>query len=216
MDLHDEKKNGIRGFVDRILTNSIEEKQNPNGFCFSASFAISIYLNSEEIDNVIEGGKVNGLDHYWLSLVGYDDFIVDTTVKQFAGSDKLDLVYIGKKLNPNLPIKYRSEFVSFNDWIETYYSWSKLFSVNNDNIKCKELFKKLIIHNLINASVLNYEIERLDEYKKERAYKSLLYQLYFRPISKWVKKNKEAEQVMLNLVRDKVSKEFDSYFQKCI
>jgi len=115
----DHIKQKIKLLVETITKRSIGN-QCPKGFCFSTSFALSVYFNSQEIRNFISVGKMNNTVHFWLNLIDYDDIIIDATIKQF---DKNQDIYIGNISDNKTTEQYKPKCISFNDWIDLYEIW---------------------------------------------------------------------------------------------
>ncbi len=189
--MDEELKKEIRSYVDTITLKSIGN-QDPKGFCFSTSFALYLYLRLKRIRTSIVGGTMDGCAHFWLKSDCYDD-IIDATLKQFDKENcVLDLVYIGEKSKNKITEKYQQNTTSFNEWIEIYKGWcdpEKLPDGNpRENTRDVE---KVIINNLIAASIVYYEIENAEEECKQIMKNSPLYNLYFNPIKKGLKRWKD-------------------------
>jgi len=204
-----ENNKRIRNLVDQITRYSIG-KQNPRGFCFSTSFALSIHLDSQNLSNKIIGGKINGVDHFWIKLDDFDNIIIDATIKQFdSENNQEDSIYIGKISENKITSQYKQEYISFKEWIDLYKIWCNPEVDTNGEQREKSLVKELILNNLINASILAYEIEKLEPLTKSNVVSSNLYNLYFNPILKRLKNKWRTDEDLLKTVRSKAKVEFE-------
>ncbi len=110
----EDKKNELKILV-QTLTSVPIWNENPKGFCFSSSFALSIYLNALGYQNSIAEGTFN-VKHFWLTIEGDDNIIVDATIRQFDW--KQDPIYIGKIEENEITKQYKINNSSFNDWVQ--------------------------------------------------------------------------------------------------
>jgi hypothetical protein len=160
----------------QTLTSEPIGNENPKGFCFSTSFALSIYLDAFGYQNSIAEGDFN-CAHYWLNPKGYDNIIIDAAIRQF--DFKQDPIYIGKIGENEITKQYKITNSSFNDWVQLYQIWCNPKYNTVGEQRPTDIYQKLLLHNLATASILNYEIQNLDSDTKLRTTKSYLYKLYF-------------------------------------
>jgi hypothetical protein len=208
----DEKKNELKMLVQTLTSEPIGN-ENPKGFCFSTSFALSIYLDAFGYQNSIAEGNFN-CAHYWLNLKGYDNIIIDATIRQF--DIKQDPIYIGKIGENEITKQYKITYSSFNDWVQLYQIWCNPKYNTIGEQRPTDIYQKLLLHNLATASILNYEIQNLDSDTKLRTTKSYLYKLYFQPIIQMVKLSLCSDNEIISLVRSKVGNKFDLLLLKVV
>jgi hypothetical protein len=208
----DEKKNELKMLVQTLTSEPIGD-QNPQGFCFSTSFALSIYLDAFGFKNSIAEGEFN-CSHYWLNLNGYDNIIIDATIRQF--DFRQDPIYIGKIDENEITKQYKITCSSFNDWVQLYQIWCNPKYNTLGERRPTDFYQKLLLHNLATASILNYEIQNLDSDTKLRTTKTYLYKLYFQPIIQMVKLSLCSENEIISLVKSKVGDKFDLLLSKVV
>lgn len=206
IELSEQKKEELKLVIEKITLRSIG-KNCPKGFCFSTSFVLSIYLRAKGISNCIVGGKMNGCDHFWLNLKEYDDIIIDATIKQFDKSQ--DDIYIGRISGNEITRQYNLKCYSFNEWINLYQAWSNPEFCSEGIIQReKELFRKIVVNNLISASILIYEIEKMEESTQQKILSSSLFKLYFQSIWNGLKNGWEEDEGIMVAVKSIVEEEF--------
>lgn len=154
------------------------------------------------------GGKMNGVDHFWLTLNDYDDCIVDATIKQFESSE--NAIFIGKKSQNKITRQYVQKSFSFNEWIDLYKAWSNpRFDSHGYIQRGEDAFRKITINNLVGAAILIYEIEKSEQNIREMMLRSYMCRLYFESIYNGFNNDWKNDIVILRAVKKKVSKEFE-------
>lgn len=194
----------LKSLTERIIKHSIGE-ECPKGFCFSTCFVLSIYLELNGFPNEIICGKMNNTDHFWIYLKDFD-VIIDATIKQFDKNQ--EAIYIGKKIENEITNQYKINQISFNEWLRIY----KVFrnpNYDSEGIvpRDKNLVDKIIKHNLINASILIYEIEKFNIKTQSETETSYLYQLYIQSIKDIVT---NADENLLSIIKNLINVEFKS------
>ncbi len=106
MKLSEDEKKRIEDLIKYITEETIGSN-DPSGFGFSTSIALSIYLKVNNIDTSIQAGIYNNLNHFWLSLDNYPGVIIDATIKQFD-SNQLP-IYIGEKYANKITEQYQQK-----------------------------------------------------------------------------------------------------------
>ncbi len=198
----------LKSLTERIIKHSIEE-ECPKGFCFSISFVLSIYLELNGLPNEIIGGKMNNTNHFWIYLKDFD-VIIDATIKQFDKNQ--EAIYIGKKNENEITNQYKINQISFNEWLRIYKVFrNPNYDSEGINLRDKNSLDKIIKHNLINASILIYEIENFNIRTQSDTENSFLYQLYIQSIKDIVK---NADENLLKIIKDQVNVEFKSLQKK--
>ncbi len=204
----------LRDLVERITMLSIG-KQNPKGFCFSTSFVLSIYLDSQGYSNNIISGKMNGVDHFWIKLDNDDDIIIDATLKQFdSENNQEDSIYIGEISENKITNQYKQDYISFKEWIDLYERWCNPEKFPAFDKQEDSFVKKLILNNLIGASILAYEIEKLKPSIKSNIVSSYFYKLYLNPILNGLKNKWITDENLLREVRLNTGEEFKVLLSK--
>ena len=163
IEVSEQEKDELKTMVERFTKYSIGNI-NPKGFCFSTSFVLSIYLQSQNIDNLIVEGKMNKAPHFWIKLKGYEDLMIDSTIQQFDESQPK--IYIGKKSENDVTKEYQPVYYSFNELVQMYSNWCNPKRDQHDEPRPTDLTRKLVLNNLINASILVSEIEKLSSIDK--------------------------------------------------
>ncbi len=210
MNLSETEKNRIRGLVEKITKHSIGS-EIPHGFCFSTSYALSIYFKIKELKHSIKGGKFKKIDHFWLSLDEYKDVIVDATIKQF--DENQYPIYIGTKNNNEITKQYVQEDHSFNDWCDLYKTWCEpLLDENYTISRPQELKEKVVFNTFIAASILNSEIEQMNS--KIEFIRSYRYKFYFEPIYKGLSEKWSKNKKLINKLQNKLPDEFNRFLTK--
>lgn len=212
MKLSNKKIDNLKKDIQKITSKSVGT-ESQRGLCFSTTFALSIYLESKKISNVIVGGKMNGFNHFWLKLRDYDDLIIDATIKQF--DDSQNDIYIGKLSDNIITRQYEIRNYSRKDWFNIYALWcNPEYEIYGIKFRDKASFKRTVLNNLINASILLFEIEKLDISVRQEIYKSNLFYFYFKHIQTGIRGDWLGDEVLVKELNLKVKKEFSLLLSK--
>lgn len=204
--MNETDKQIIAGYVEQFVSRSIGT-ECPNGYCLSLSMVLNIYFGGMGISNIIVGGKMNGTDHFWIELPDYKTcMIVDATIKQFNKGQ--DAIYIGEKAKNTITLQYSAQIMDRTDWSKVYSSWSSPTHLHGIR-RSVDVAEKIIIHNIINASILITEIEKLKDTIKLQIKDSRLFVYYIRTIFSWLKDESIVSPRISDILTSKISKEFE-------
>lgn len=106
--------------VEWFRSNVIQNEQ-PNNFCFTLSYPLSILLKFFNHNVIITGGTCQDLSHFWIRDESNPEFIIDATASQFEGLDKINY-----KLDPKF---YKESQIN---WLLQYDDWA--FPLKNDGL----------------------------------------------------------------------------------
>lgn len=188
---------------DRLHTQKLAEKFSndtlgnvaPHGKCFTICYPLALHLRNNNINCEIVTGKFGNttVDHFWLMLTDDSSIIVDPTIRQFYPD--MPSVHVGKK-----PEDYNQ--CLDEDWFEqTCDAWIGPFLRKSKDKAPSELslpFKDLLRINLTAATILNNEIEQLENngcFKPSSA--SERYFTYIGEVLKKCLEMKELQQLIL-------------------
>lgn len=213
MEVSEQEKANFVTLVERFTNYSIRNT-NPKGFCFSTSFVLSIYLQSQNIGNSIVEGNMNNAPHFWIRLMEYEDLIIDATIRQYDESQPQ--IYIGKKSENDITKEYITVVSSFNEMVQMYSNWCNPKRDQYDEPRPTNLTRKLVLNNLINASILFFEIEKLNTSDKFNIVSSPLLKLYINPILRGLKSEWINDEKLIGEIKKLVGQEFDVLLSKII
>jgi len=213
IEISEQEKDDLKTMVERFTNYSIGNI-NPKGFCFSTSFVLSIYLQSQNIANSIIEGSMNNAPHFWIRLMEYEDLIIDATIKQYDESQPL--IYVGKKTENDITKEYIPVVSSFNEMVQMYSNWCNPKRDQYDEPRPTDLTRKLVLNNLINASILIFEIEKLNTSDKFNIVNSPLLKLYINPILRGLKGELINDEKLIGEIKKLVGQEFDVLLSKVI
>lgn len=177
--------------------------ENPNGFCFSLCYPMSVLFNLMEIEHEISYGKSPKkeieISHFWLT---FDDngTILDPTIQQFNSNEAK--VFLGNRLDNEITKRYLINKEDVNDqFTQTYHSWAELlFQHENRRPLSLDLEKRLISFNVATAQVL---LKHLTNYGLIEKLKTSYYALsYFRPISYILQANYPIDTTLFGINRN--------------
>lgn len=168
-----------------------------------------------EISNEIVGGKMNGNDHFWLNILEYDNVILDATIQQFDKSQVR--TYVGELKENEITMQYDLKPYSLNDWLRIYENWSfpeccAEILINGN----EEFFRKVVKHNLINASLLISQLEKENQNTQQRVKNTYLFKMYFNSIFNSLKNRWIEDDDLIKSVREKVELEFEVLLSKIV
>ena len=83
--------------IARDFTKGLLDNKTSNRMCLAVCMPLASYLNLYGYNCKITEGKVNGLEHFWITLP--DNTIIDATADQFKKLDGTPMpkVYVGSK-----------------------------------------------------------------------------------------------------------------------
>jgi len=78
----EEIKENLKATVARFTEPTIGD-ESPKNLCFCTCFPLLLFLKTNNINCSLTGGDYNGIRHFWLTVNGYDNVIIDPTIRQF-------------------------------------------------------------------------------------------------------------------------------------
>lgn len=160
------------------------KNENPDGFCFSLCYPLSVLFTLMKIEHEISFGKSPKdqieISHFWLTFDN-NGTILDPTIQQFNSNEAK--VFLGKRLDNEITKRYHINEEDVNDqFTQTYHSWAELlFQHDHRRPLPLDLEIRLITFNASAAQVL---LKYLMKYGLIEKLKNSDYGLsYFRPIS---------------------------------
>lgn len=174
----------IKKLTEDFISESIKH-EDPSGLCFATSYPLKIYLLTKKFNSKIIAGKVPKsipedenfkFDHFWLQI-DKDGTMLDPTIKQFSGDDKMP-IYLGK-LDENVITKnYIVSEVPTKDWFQHVYdAWRAPFM--DSTYPFNDFTKRSIAYQIRLATILHWEINNFPNPDKII---NQYYQDYFTPI----------------------------------
>jgi hypothetical protein len=212
MRLSVEERDRLIGIVEKI-TNSSIGSQDPCGFCFSTSYALSILFTINEINHTIQGGKYESRDHFWINLTDYNGIIIDATIKQF--DDSQDPIYIGSLADNSISKKFVQLNYGLAEWLHLYGIWREplldsYYSIPRD----QDLKERLVINTFTAAAILLFEIDQLDH--KENILNQYPYKFYFGPVYKGLREKWSKNEKVIELMKKRLPGKFDALLKKAL
>lgn len=161
--------------------------ENPEGYCFSICYSISVLFSLLNIKHEITVGTAKGNNrtsvHFWLTI-DLKGTILDPTIRQF--DSKLEPIYLGH-INSNTAIDEYTNIRTLSgcEFKSAYFFWASPLFQSTDKIPItKELEYKLGLLN-IKAAITNlYFIEKFGVI--EILSKSMYAKKYFEPIVTYI------------------------------
>lgn len=210
MKLSEVEKKRIEDLIKYITEETIDTN-DPSGFCFSTSIALSIYLKINNIDTSIQVGIYDNLNHFWLSLDNYPGIIIDATIKQFDSNQSP--IYIGEKDSNKITEQYQQRTYDLIEWLNIYGIWREPIIDNTYQLQRTDEFKeKVVINSFLASAIINYEIEQMaDEIDFCKTY---FYKFYFATIYQGLREKWSKNEKVIKMLLDKQPDKFDKLLNK--
>lgn len=182
----DDIKENLRKIVALFTEPTIGE-ECPKHLCFCTCFPLMLFLKINEINCSLTGGHYNGIRHFWLTVIEYENVIIYPTIRQFK--PLVNSIYIGPLTN-----EYTPDNASFNEtffWAYKFWAEPLLDRPRTHQEKPKWFEERTNFYNVKFAMILNHEIseKKLNNFADNR-----LCKLYFRTILKFLKIKKQNDQ----------------------
>ena len=212
MNLSEDEKRRILGLIKKITDISIGSN-DPSGFCFSSSIALSLFLKINNINTSIQGGTYNNFHHFWLSLDNYQGVIIDATLKQFD-KNQSD-IYIGEKDGNKITREYQLKTYDLIEWLNIYGIWREPILDKTYQLHRQEDFKeKVVINSFIQAAIINYDIEQMAD--KNDFLKTYSFKFYFSTIYQGLREKWSKNEKVIKILQNKLPDKFDKLLNKAL
>lgn len=212
MKLPENEKNRIEELIKNITDKSIGS-DNPSGFCFSTSIALSIYLKINNFNASIQAGIYNNYDHFWLSLDNYPNIIIDPTIKQFDNNQST--IYIGEKDGNRITKDFQLKNYGLIEWQNIYGIWREPIIDKSYQVYRTEEFKeKVVINSFVSATIINSEIEQMTE--KNDFLKTYFFKFYFATIYQGLRDKWSKNEKVIKILQNKLPDKFDKLLNKAL
>lgn len=186
--------------------------ENPDGFCFSLCFPLSVLFSLMDIDHEIAFGKAQKdhteISHFWITL-DKNGTILDPTIQQFNSNEAK--VYLGSRFDNEKTKGYQINAGDIDDeFTKTYHSWAELLFQHEHRLpRTQDFENRLITFNVATAQVLFKYLLKIGLLEK---LKTSYYGLsYFRPISFILKENYPIDSALFA-----INRELDNYKDEII
>lgn len=207
----------VKKLAEDFISESIKN-EDPSGLCFATSYPLKIYLLTKNVRSKLIAGKVPKsipedvnfkFDHFWLQI-DKDGTMLDPTIKQFSGDDKMP-IYLGK-LDENVITKsYIVSEIPTKDWFQNVYdAWRTPFI--DSTYPCNDFTKRSIAYQIKLATILHSEMNRLPNPDENI---NRYYQDYFSPIFIFLRNWKNGNS-LIKIDSDKIHPNFDKMLAEAL
>jgi len=200
----EEIKENLKATVARFTEPTIGE-ECPKNLCFCACFPLSLFLKINNIHCSLTGGDYNGIRHFWLTVDGYDNVIIDPTIRQFK--PQAEPIYIG-----SMTSEYSPDTTSFNEtfsWAFKFWAEPILDRPRSHQEKPKWVEERTNFYNVKFAMMLNQEISQKNPETITMRHNRLC-KLYFGTILKFLKAKTQDNQDYIRNLRETLPQSFES------
>ncbi len=200
----EEIKENLKATVARFTEPTIGE-ECPKNLCFCACFPLLLFLKINDMHCSLTGGDYNGIRHFWLTVNGYENIIIDPTIRQFK--PQVEPIYIG-----SMTSEYTPDTTSFNEtfsWAFKFWAEPILDRPRSHRVKPKWVEERTNFYNVKFAMILNQEISQ----KKSETitmFHNRLYKLYFGTILKFLKYKTQNDQDYIRNLRATLPQNFEN------
>ncbi len=200
----EEIKENLKATVARFTEPTIGE-ECPKNLCFCACFPLLLFLKINDMHCSLTGGDYNGIRHFWLTVNGYENIIIDPTIRQFK--PQVEPIYIG-----SMTSEYTPDTTSFNEtflWAFKFWAEPILDRPRSHQVKPKWVEERTNFYNVKFAMVLNQEISQ----KKSETitmFHNRLCKLYFGTILKFLKYKTQNDQDYIRNLRATLPQNFEN------
>ena len=177
----------------------------PKNLCFSTCYPLLLFLKINNINCSLAGGDYNGIRHFWLTVNGYENIIIDPTINQFK--PLVDPIYIG-----SLTSEYTPDTTSFNEtfsWAFKFWAEPILDRRRSHQEKPKWIDERTNFYNVKFAMQLNQEISQKNP-EIITLHHNRLCKLYFRTILKFLKVKTQKDQDYIRNLRATLPQSFEN------
>ena len=199
----EEIKENLEAAVSRFTVPTIGE-ECPTNLCFCACFPLLLFLKINNIDCSLTGGDYKGIRHFWLTLDGFDDVIIDPTIRQFI--PQVENVYIGPRTS-----EYNPDTTSFNEtfsWAFKFWAEPILDRPRSHKEKPKWVEERTNFYNVKFAMILYQEISQKNP-EAIAMHHNRLCKLYFGTILKFLKTKTKKDQDYIRNLRVTLPQSFE-------
>ena len=151
------------------------------------------------------GGDYNGIRHFWLTVNGYDNVIIDPTIRQFKPQVKP--IYIG-----SMTSEYTPDTTSFNEtfsWAFKFWAEPILDRPRSHQEKPKWVEERTNFFNVKFAMMLHQEISQKNP-ETITMHHNRLCKLYFGTILKFLKAKTQKDQDFIRNLRETLPQSFEN------
>ena len=157
------------------------------------------------------GADYNGIRHFWLTVNGYENIIIDPTIRQFK--PQVEPIYIG-----SLTSEYTADTTSFIEtfsWAFKFWAEPILDRPRSHQEKPKWVEERTNFYNVKFAMILNQEIAQKAP-EKINMHHNRLCKLYFRTILKFLILKTKKDQDYIRNLRATLPQCFDKLLNQTI
>ena len=200
----EEIKENLKATVARFTEPTIGE-ECPKNLCFCACFPLQLFLKINNIHCSLTGGDYNGIRHFWLTVNGYDNVIIDPTIRQFK--PQAEPIYIG-----SMTSEYSPDTTSFNEtfsWAFKFWAEPILDRLRSHQEKPKWVEERTNFYNLKFAMMLHQEISQKKSETITMRHNRLC-KLYFGTILKFLKAKTQKDQDYIRNLRATLPQSFEN------
>ena len=200
----EEIKENLKATVARFTEPTIGE-ECPKNLCFCACFPLQLFLKINNIQCSLTGGDYNGIRHFWLTVNGYDNVIIDPTIRQFK--PQVEPIYIG-----SMTSEYTPDTTSFNEtfsWAFKFWAEPILDRPRSHQEKPKWVEERTNFFNVKFAMMLHQEISQKNP-ETITMHHNRLCKLYFGTILKFLKAKTQKDQDFIRNLRETLPQSFEN------
>jgi hypothetical protein len=200
----EEIKENLKATVARFTEPTIGV-ECPKNLCFCACFPLLLFLKINDIHCSLIGGDYNGIRHFWLTVNGYENIIIDPTIRQFK--PQVEPIYVG-----TMTSEYTPDTTSFNEtfsWAFKFWAEPILDRTRSHQEKPIWIEERTNFYNVKFAMILNQEISQKNS-EKITMYHKRLCKLYFRTILKFLRFKTQNDQDYIRNLRATLPQNFEN------
>ena len=204
----EEIKENLKATVARFTEPTIGE-ECPKNLCFCACFPLQLFLKINNIHCSLTGGDYNGIRHFWLTVDGYDNVIIDPTIRQFK--PQAEPIYIG-----SMTSEYTPDTTSFNEtfsWAFKFWAEPILDRPRSHQEKPKLVEERTNFYNVKFAMMLHQEISQKNP-ETITMHHNRLCKLYFGTILKFLKAKTQDDQDYIRNLLETLPQSFESLLKQ--
>jgi hypothetical protein len=203
-NMTEDSKENIRKKV-ALFTEPTIGDECPKNLCFCACFPLQLFLKINNIHCSLTGGDYNGTRHFWLTVNGYENIIIDPTIRQFKS--QVETIYIG-----SMTSEYTPDTSSFNEtfsWAFKFWAEPILDRPRSHQEKPIWLEERTNFYNIKFAMILNQEISQKNP-ETITMHHNRLCKLYFGTILKFLKLKTQNDQDYIRNLRATLPQSFEN------